>query len=83
MKIIIFFISTSLFAAVSLHNNDSKSYNLYIDHGSSATNTSISSNTTTSICSKSCKIKIKDTNSIIEAKDGDKIEIKNGKLSKK
>ena len=83
MKVIFFLFSVSVFGAVSLHNNDSKSYNLYIDHGSSATNTSISSNTTTSVCSKSCKIKIKDTNSIIDAKDGDKIEIKNGKLSKK
>ncbi|MBN2693855.1 hypothetical protein JXR93_04255 [bacterium] len=75
--------TTSLFASVSLHNADGTKYDLYVDHGSSAVHTSINGNTTTSICSKDCKIKLKSNGASIEAKDGDKIEIKDGALSKK
>ena len=80
----LFFLSLSVFAAVTLINKDAKSYKLFIENEKqSAIHTSIEANTTTMACNKGCKIVIKKNKNTIKANDGDTIIIKDGKLSKK
>lgn len=76
-------ITVPLLSAVTLSNKDGKKYNLYVDHGSSATHTSLNGNTTTTVCSQKCTIKIKGNGASIKASDGDQIVIQKGVLKKK
>ncbi len=69
-------------ASVTLTNKDSKRYELYISHRITATHTSLNGNTTATVCSEKCTIKIKNNGASIKAKNGDKIIIKNGSLKK-
>jgi hypothetical protein len=62
-----------------LHNEDSKSYEMEIECGSSTTHTSISGNTSTTVGSPGCKLKIKGAGSAKLAENM-KCTIKNSML---
>ena len=80
----LFLFTFSLFSAVTLINKDKQSYKLFIENEKqSAFHTSISENATRMACQKACKIIIKENKNKIQAKDGETILIKDGKLSKK
>ena len=67
--------------AVSLHNKDSRSYDIRIE-GSSTVSTSIGSGTVKgNVCSGSCTISVSGVGTI-DARGSDRVVIKNGALSK-
>jgi hypothetical protein len=70
----------ALAAGVRLHNKDAVSYRLYVKNRGSGVHTSIASNTVRRICSSDCVIKIKSTGATFNAKGGDKLIIKNGRI---
>lgn len=81
--LVLAFTSVASAAGVRLHNQDAKTYQLYVKHRGSAVNTSIGPHTITNICSDSCTIRLKDTGTSIMAGPGDTIRIKDGRLYRK
>ncbi len=72
--------SVAMAASVRLHNKDRTTYKLYVKHSSSAVHTTINGRTVTNICSTACTIRLVDTGSVLQAKPGDRLVIKDGKL---
>ena len=70
-------------ASVRLHNQDSRTWKLYVKHKGSAVHSAIGPRTVTNICSGPCTIQIKDTGASISARPGELIIIRGGKLSKR
>lgn len=68
--------------AVTLHNKDSKKYDIRIEGPNGATSTSIDSGTVRNDICKKCKIKVSGVGDI-EAEGSDTVIIEKGKLSKK
>jgi hypothetical protein len=73
-------IATPLFA-VDLSNEDSVTYNIQIEEGSTVTNASISPNTTVNGICSSCTIRVEGAGAV-SASGGDRVVIRGGSVSK-
>jgi hypothetical protein len=76
------FTGAALAEGVRLRNADARSYRLHVKHRGSGVHTSIAPQTATKICSSACTIKVKSSGATFSARSGDRLVIKNGKISR-